>query len=469
MAYAIQRQYGISEYFLHQSLDPEHELLALAAKVDWEEITYRLCRYYKVRGRGAKSMRLMVGLHLLKHRYNLSDEAVVGQLHENVYWQAFCGVNWPIRTDQKGKVIPTKLLDASTLTVFRKRIGPKGTAQIEEVLRDQMLSQKVLSAKVAIVDTTAQEKQIAYPLDTHLLHRGRGKLIALMKQAHGLGIRLPKGLRSFERKSKGVLIRLVKLGHDRMERIEQGTKQLISYAKHVLRRVSSVRRGIGQKLRHEEERVRKSLERVGGALTQMAQRVERVVGQASERFKGIHRANKLYSLHEPQVVCIRKGKRSRPDEYGSKVGLAVDRGGYVVFHQEWAENISDVKVVRPLLLGWQQSLGRLPMELAGDRGMTPKRDRPNELLSQIPHVALQPRGKRPDPNASNHWFRRLVRKRALIEPVISHLKSDHRMHRCRYKGFAGDQINVAWAVMAWNTKKWVADTRRRARKMAQTG
>lgn len=462
MAYVVQRQYSISEFILHQSLNPEHELLELAHRIDWEEIGYRLRKYYKIRGRRAKSVRLMVGLQILKHRYNLSDEGVVGQLHENVYWQAFCGVDWPIVTDEKGKITPTVLIEPSTLTKFRERIGAAGTAEIEAIVRDQMIKEKQISLKTAIIDTTAQEKHIAYPLDTHLLHRGREKLLNLMKKAQCLGIRLPDGLRSFQRKSRQVLIGLQKLGRDRMERIEQGSKTLAGYAKHVIKRVPSVLRALTQRIRKEtEQKGKERLQRVGVALKQMTGRVRQVIAQTKARFCGIHLPNKLYSLHEPQVVCIRKGKRSKPDEYGSKVALSVDRSGYVVTHQEIAGNPADVTLLEPALLSWEKATGSLPKEVVGDRGVTPKRGAEPALLIKIPKVALPSRGKRRSPEESKPYFKRLLRKRVIIEPIISHLKSDHRMDRCRYKGFIGDQINVAWAVMAWNTKKWIKESRNR--------
>ena len=459
MAYGVQRQYSTNEFILHQSLNPEHELMQLAAKIDWEAITDRLRTYYKVRGRGAKPMHLMVGLHLLKHRFNRSDEAVVAHLHENVYWQAFCGVNWPIATDSEGKIIPTTLVEASSLTKFRKRIGVEGIAQIEAVLRDQMIDEKVICPKTAIFDTTAQEKHIAYPLDTHLLHRGRGHLIKLIKKAQGVGVAIPQRLRSFERKSRKVLITLQKLGRDRMERIEQGTQQLTSYAKHVVKRVPAVLRAITRRIGQErKQKAKERLQRLHQTLREMKGRVNQVMAQARARFCGIHLPHKLYSLHEPHVVCIRKGKRSRPDEYGSKVALSIDRRGYVVTHQEIAANVSDVKLLPPALLSWQQATGTLPQEVVGDRGVTPKRGAQSPLLSKIPKVALPSRGKSRRPEESQAYFKRLLKKRVIIEPIISHLKSDHRMNRCRYKGFAGDQINVAWAVMAWNTKKWITDT-----------
>jgi len=58
MAYVVQRQYSINEFILHQSLNPEHELMQLAAKIDWEAIADRLRKYYKIRGRRAKHVRL---------------------------------------------------------------------------------------------------------------------------------------------------------------------------------------------------------------------------------------------------------------------------------------------------------------------------------------------------------------------------------------------------------------------------
>lgn len=463
MAYVARRQYSISEYILHQSLNPEHELLQLAARIDWEEIAYRLRPYYKVRGRRAKPVRLMVGLRILWHRYDLADEVVVAQLHENIYRQAFCGVDWPILTDGKGKIVPTALVEPSTLTKFRERVGAAGTAKVEAIIRDQMIKEKGISPKAAIVDTTAQPKHIAYPLDTHLLHRGRTKLIGLMKKAQGLGIRLPDGLRSFQRKSRQVLIGLQKLGGDRMERIEQGSRILAGYAKQVIKRAPAVLRALTQRIRKErEQKGKQRLQRVGLALKQMTERVRLVIARTKARFAGIHLPKKLYSLHEPQVVCIRKGKRERPNEYGSKVVLSVDRSGYVVTHQEIAGNPADAHLLEGALTSWQRATGSLPEEVVGDRGMTPKRGGEPALLGKIARVALPSRGKRRRPEESKPYFKRLLRKRVIIEPIISRLKSDHRMDRCRYKGFVGDQINVAWAVMAWNTKKWIRESNKRA-------
>ncbi|HHZ70078.1 MAG TPA: hypothetical protein EYN54_07335 [Methylococcaceae bacterium] len=47
------------------------------------------------------------------------------------------------------------------------------------------------------------------------------------------------------------------------------------------------------------------------------------------------------------------------------------------------------------------------------------------------------------------------RRRAAIEPIIAHLKSDYRLSRNFLKGIAGDQINLLMATTVWNLRKWM--------------
>jgi transposase, IS5 family len=72
-------------------LNPEHELLRTASLIDWDGLHDVLCVYYSHLGCQGKPIRPMVGIHILKHRYDCSDERAVEMLHENDYWQCFCG------------------------------------------------------------------------------------------------------------------------------------------------------------------------------------------------------------------------------------------------------------------------------------------------------------------------------------------------------------------------------------------
>ena len=157
-------------------LDPTHELLRAAELIDWDELHEALRCYYSVLGRGGKPIRLMVGIHILKHRYNCSDERAVEELHENAYWQYFCGFT----CFQRGQI-----LEATSLVKFRNRIGTEGMQRLEAVLMTTWRSLGLVKTKRVIVDTTAQPKNIAYPTDADLLHRIREKIVKQVKKVRG--------------------------------------------------------------------------------------------------------------------------------------------------------------------------------------------------------------------------------------------------------------------------------------------
>jgi len=187
-------------------------------------------------------------------------------------------------------------------------------------------------------------------------------------------------------------------------------------------------------------------------------------------------------LHEPQVACIRKGKRAKPDEYGSKVLLSVDRNGYVMAHREYPSNPADSELLEDAVRDWQEAFGRAspkqaglnanppvtseeqegmhrqasgkaPKEVGADRGFH-RSSYEGEVLDEVERLAIPRKGKTPHPEADRFWYKRFQRRRASIEPITGHLKADHRMDRCRYRGFEGDVINVCLAAVAWNLKKW---------------
>lgn len=130
----------------------------------------------------------------------------------------------------------------------------------------------------------------------------------------------------------------------------------------------------------------------------------------------------------------------------------------MVTHTEYTHNQHYSTTLADSLTGWEEATGRLPEKLAADRGYGTQGKNTSPALSSIPKVAIPKKGKIRGPLEHTRWFKRLVASRAGIEAVIAHLKTDHGMGRCRYKGFSRDRINVSWAVLAWNTKKVAAKT-----------
>lgn len=178
--------------------------------------------------------------------------------------------------------------------------------------------------------------------------------------------------------------------------------------------------------------------------------------------------NRIYSLHEPDVAVIKKGK-SHPDcEFGAIVALTKNDDGLILSHAEYQHNVADVKTIGNLITGIKTNTGQPPQELTGDRGFdqTPKKQENCRRRWGVKRIAIPKKGKTPHPNSREAWFKRAVKQRVKIEPIIGHLKCDHRMNRCRYKGAAGDTVNVVWATLAWNTKKIVHLHRKKKEKGA---
>lgn len=196
-------------------LNSEHELLRAARLIDWDGLDDVLGTYYSPLGREGKSIRLMVGIHILKHRYDCSDERAVGMLHENAYWQCFCGFN----SFQGGQI-----LEASSLVKFRNRIGKEGMKQIEAVLFEAWADMGLVKTRRVAVDTTAQSKNIAYPTDADLLYRIREKIVKQVKRVRE-EVALRKPFRTYVRTGKKLLLGIKKFPRKNPERGDQRTQR----------------------------------------------------------------------------------------------------------------------------------------------------------------------------------------------------------------------------------------------------
>jgi IS5 family transposase len=436
-------QMSIIDGVFEAKLNPKHELVILAKKICWERLAEELEPFYSNIGRKGKPIRLMAGALILKHMFNLSDEQVTERLCGDVYWMHFCGITQPFLAPD------WRPLDPSTLTYFRKRIGPEGVKKIEDTIRDQLMAEQRIKPKSQFADTTAMEKNVAYPTDTNLLNKGRERVVAGLKKLEHLGRKIKPG-RTYSRKAKQALLLVNKLGQGRQERIKNGATKLTNYAKKVLKRVPGALR---KAKKHKDERTQKQIEKAQEQLQKNAELLERVIAQTEARYAGTHLKNKVYSLHEPQVTCIAKGKRGKPNEYGSKVSVSIDKNGFVVAHTEYDTNVGDNTTMEQAVSDWEEATGQVPENFAADRSYHMP-EYPGKM-QKVQRIAIPRTGKTKHPDANKKYFRRLQRKRASIEPVLSHLKQDHRMDRSRYKGFDGDRVNVSLAVTAWNAKKWM--------------
>ena len=133
----------------------------------------------------------------------------------------------------------------------------------------------------------------------------------------------------------------------------------------------------------------------------------------------------------------------------------INDDGLVLGHEEYQQNVADVKTVGRVINRMKTNTGKRPDELAGDRGFDQsyKKQQNYQRRWGVKRLAIPKKGKQPHRDSHKSWFKAALRQRVKIEPIIGHLKADHRMDRCRYKGPQGDTVNVIWAAAAWNMRK----------------
>ena len=418
-------------------LNPEHELLRAARLIDWDGLHDALCAYYSPLGRHGKPIRLMVGIHILKHRYDCSDERAVEMLQENSYWQCFCGFN----AFQGGQI-----LEASSLVKFRNRIGTAGMKQIEAVLLKAWSDMGLVKTRRVALDTTVQPKNIAYPTDADLLHRIREKIVRTIKRVRE-EVTLRKPFRTYSRTGKKILLGIKKFFRKNPEGRKEAIKGLKEMTRHVVEQAAGVANSLYSR----------GFKKAGRELNRLVSLGKRIVDQTKQVLAGESPMHRIYSLHEPDVAVIKKGK-SHPDcEFGAIVALAKNDDGVILSHEEYHHNIADVKTIGKVITGMKENIGQSPHVVTADRGFYQSLKKQENCRRRwgVKRIAIPKKGKTPHPESRKSWFRKALKQRIKIEPVIGHLKNDHRVGRCRYKGKTGDTTNVVWATIAWNTKKVV--------------
>ncbi len=197
-------------------INPGHKLCRLAGLIDWEMLEREISpKFSSKTGAPGLPVRLVAGLMYLQHAYNVSDEAVVEHWLESPYWQYFCGETF---FQHQFPCHPT------SLTRWRQRLGEEGcewllTATIQAGLDSKVITPS--SLKRVVVDTTVQEKNIAYPTDSKLYDQSRRQLVGL---AHELDITLRQ---TYQKLCREWLPKIGRYAHARQfKRMRRGIKKI---------------------------------------------------------------------------------------------------------------------------------------------------------------------------------------------------------------------------------------------------
>jgi len=397
---------------LSSILNQRHPLFRLADDIDWAFFEKEFGPLYVADvGRPGLPIRLLVGLHYLKSAFNESDESLEARFLENPYWQYFCGF------DYFQHELP---FDSTSLVKWRKRIGPNGmekllAATLETAKKKNQLTEK--SVKKVNVDTTVQEKAIAFPTDARLNFKARQTLV---RAAQKRGIKLRQ---SYVRLGKQALTMQGRYSHARQgKRAAREVKKLSTYLGRVIR-------DIQRKCPEPDLELARLLE--------IASRIH-----SQKR----NDKNKVYSVHEPDVECIAKGKAHKKYEFGCKVSMvSTSKDNWIIGIQALHGNPFDGHTLGDAIAQAERLCGFHPEEAFCDKGYRGYEKIPGTM------VHLADRKKSSMKPSCWKWFKR----RNAIEPLFGHLKADHRMDRNYLSGREGDKINAILAACGFNLRKLI--------------
>jgi IS5 family transposase len=404
-----QNQKNLFLPLLKEFIDMGHELVLLADKIDWKYFDNSFSQLYSNTGQPAMPIRLMVGCLMLKRLYNYGDETLALAWEMNPYMQYFCGEahfqhHFPC--------------DPSDFVHFRDRIGEAG---IELIFTYSVkLHGKDARSKLVLSDTTVQENNTTFPTDAKLAK----KIIDNSYQIAQLENVVQR--QSYTRTSKKLLRDTFNSSHPkRKKKAQKAQKRLRTIAGRVVRELQN-------KLPQEV---------LPSYLDELIL-YQNVLNQE----KGDK--NKIYSFHKPFTACIAKGKAHKQYEFGNKVGLMINPKNLVILGIDAFEgNPHDSRTIEPLLNQISKNLSYQPEEVIYDRG---GRGIPEINGTKI----LTPKPpKKTDTQYQKRITKKKFRRRAAIEPVIGHLKSDFRMAQNYLHGRSSPRMNAMLAATGWNLKK----------------
>ena len=414
-------QLNIFKIPLNQFINLDHQLCLLSKKIDWDKVEEDFSQYYCAdNGRPSIPIRKIVGVILLKRVYNQSDESVVERWIENPYWQYFCGET---NFQHEQPFDPTELIK------FRKRIGESGAEKILS-LSINLFEKKEIEEKEVLIDTTVQEKNITFPTDTKL----QKKIIEKCRKiADNEGIILRQ---SYKRILKQLMI------DQRFREHPKRRKKANAAARKIKTIAGRVIRDIERKMNDDQ------LQKYSSDLN-----IFKIILSQQKNTK-----KKIYSIHELHTQCIAKGKESKKYEFGNKTSIVKTRkSGIIIGALAFKENIYDGDTLEPQLEQIDRLTNYQPEIGIVDRGY---RGRKKIFDTKI----ICPKRL---PKSANSYQKQKTRKqfraRAGVEPIIGHVKYDHRMIRNYLSGELGDTMNTLLAAAGFNMKKMLNRLKNEAR------
>lgn len=432
-----EHQYSFkNDWFMVPDVDHNHEVIKIADAIDWASLSDRLAKFYcPDNGRPTKPSRAKVGLLMLKHLNGISDESVVDMLKRDLYAQYLCDVS--LKEAQK-------FINPSSLTYFRKQIGPEGVKTIETEVLNTLKKHKIMRGRRLVTDTTVMPVNIAYPTDINLLDKIRRKAVEYLGQAKNFGA---KTYRTYQRTARKVTITYQKVRKHTIQSRRRVQKKLLQFSS---RNIEQLNDAIKTTQKSSTPAIQKPKEQFIKKAEEFLQTANNILAQQKQIYQNKKVTERIVSVHKTHIRPMVRGKYPVEVEFGPK--LLVNLQGDCLFLEDVQfNNVADSQLLEKSIQGYKERFGKTPTQLAADRGFWSKANRQLAEDLGVKKIAIENKGK------SNYLkgqpFReRLRRLRCKIEAKISLAKRKHGLDRCLYGIKHGEEIWARLGLMTMNLK-----------------
>ncbi len=358
----------------------------------------------------------------------LSDEGVVTTVMENLYMQAFCGFE---------QFVTEEILNASTLTKMRERLGLEFFKQLESRTYKLLIDRKIIKAKGMLIDATVFPENIKYPNDVGLLNDVREWLVEHVKK---FGKVVGKTYRTKPRVARKEYLNYSKKKKKTKKVIHKAKKKMLQHVRRNLKQIKEV-----------IEIVRATGQRIKQGIIDKIEVEEKIYFQQQEMYKKkINRiADRIVSFHRPYVRLIKRGKSGKSTEFAAKGALSLVDGCLFLDHLEH-KAIPEEKWTEEHIRAYKERFGKVPPYIAADQKYG-SRDNRKLLDKEEIRVALKPLGRKPKgKNQADRWIKAKQKERNRIEGSFGHGKQHCGMDRVKYQGKDGSEMWIRACLLAMN-------------------
>jgi IS5 family transposase len=381
-------------------------------------------------GRPGTPVDVYLRMMYLKFRWGLSYEEVETEVRERIPWRLFCHLS-----------LMDGVPDSTTLIKLNQRFGDDLIAALNKKLVKHLIKTKSIKPRKIRIDSTTIETNIIYPTDIGLLHQTVSTLTRTVKK---LGVKITDHTSATKKALARLGASLKSKGKQKKEQAQKTLKVVKELAQDTVSQCRNVLPSL--KKNHTDETIER--------LTEQIELGEKILEQTQQKIDGVESIpERIVSFHDPEARVIRKGKLSKPNEFGRTVQLVQDESGIILHHEVHQGNPSDKTQVVPLVKHFKKEFHHVPTAVAMDKGYYS-----DDAIQKLAKLGVRKIGIPKIGRLNSHerrkqksrWFKSLQRFRCAIEAGISMLKRKFLLNRSLSLGTTGTKIWVGFSILAYN-------------------